>query len=203
MSMRPSRNTSTSKSIAAYASRRGSTPSTTIATAPSRLAAGRLRCTNGRRWMAIRRYVAAKMSRPVVKPSPSIPHSAFHTPHYSYLPIREQHAVRRMGLRIPLVRHPQVGPADAIAAGDEPAEGVVEAGLAAHGYAADAGSGGGGFGRRDRGIEGARVARGELEHAHLVLRPAIGERRRVPQHQSVQPVVPVDERGVAEAELRG
>src|SRR6266571_2290715 len=203
MSMRPSRNTSTSKSIAAYASRRGSTPSTTIATAPSRLAAGRLRCTNGRRWMAMRRYVAAKMSRPVVKPCPSIPHSAFRIPHYSYLPIGEQHTAARMGLRIALVGHPEVGPADAIAAGYEPAERVVEACLASHGHPPDAGAGRGGFGRRDRGIEAGRVAGRELEHAHFVLRPTLGERRRVPQDQRVQSVVAVDERRVAEAELRG
>ena len=49
ISMRPRRNTSTSKSMAAYASWRESTPPTTIATAPSRLAAGRFRWTNGSR----------------------------------------------------------------------------------------------------------------------------------------------------------
>src|SRR5436853_7613608 len=58
---------------------------------------------------------------------PSIPHSAFRIPHLSYLPIREQHTAARMALRVALVGHPEVGPADAIAAGHEPAEGVVEA----------------------------------------------------------------------------
>src|SRR2546430_16174358 len=134
---------------------------------------------------------------------PSIPHSAFRIPRLSYLPIREQHTAARMALRVALVGQPEVGPADAIAAGREPAEGVVEAGLASHGDAPDADPGRGGLGRRDRGIEGARVAGGELEHTHLVLRPALGERRRVPQHQRVQSAVAVDERRVAEAELRG
>ena len=49
MSIMPSRKTSTSKSTAAYASGSVSTPNTTIATAPTRLAAGRFRCTNGSR----------------------------------------------------------------------------------------------------------------------------------------------------------
>src|SRR5256712_9974399 len=137
------------------------------------------------------------------RPRPSIPHSAFHIPHYSYLPIREQHTAARMGLRISLVGHPEVGPAYAIADGYESAELVVEACLASHGHPPDAGAGRGGFGRRDRGIEAGRVAGGELEHAHLVLRPTLGERRRVPQDQRVQSVVAVDERRVAEAELRG
>src|SRR5881296_2196010 len=63
-----------------------------------------------------------------IDPAPSIPHSEFRILHYSYLPIREQHTAARMGLRISLVGHPEVGPADAIAAGHEPAERVVEAG---------------------------------------------------------------------------
>src|SRR5439155_1237283 len=92
---------------------------------------------------------------------PSIPHSAFRTPHLSDLPIREQHTAAWRALRIPLVGHPQIGPADAIAAGHEAAEGIVEAGLAAHGDAPDADARRGGLGRRDRGIEGARVAGGE------------------------------------------
>src|SRR5438128_12306375 len=53
---------------------------------------------------------------------PSIPHSAFRIPHLSYLPIREQHSTAWMGLGVALVGHPEVGPADAIAAGHEPAE---------------------------------------------------------------------------------
>src|SRR6266704_159427 len=218
MSMSPSRNTSTSKSIAAYASRNGSTPSTTIATAPSRLAAGRFRRRNGSRCAAMSRYVTPKMKRPVVielrivdcglrigatGSGPSNPQSEIGNPQSSYLPIREQHSTAWMGLRIALVGHPEVGPADAIAAGYEPAERVVEAGLASHGHPPDAGAGRGGFGRRDRGIEGARVPGRELEHAHFVLRPTLGERRRVPQDQRVQSVVAVDERRVAEAELRG
>src|SRR5437762_10382234 len=143
------------------------------------------------------RYVTPKMKRPAVtgvrsaecgmrsgsrdrrgerlafeiEPAPSTPHSTLRIPHLSDLPIREQHTAARMGLRVALVGHPEVGPADAVAAGHEAAEGVVETGLASHGDAPDAGAGRGGFGRRDRGIEGARVACGELEHAHLVLRP--------------------------------
>src|SRR5947208_14794887 len=134
---------------------------------------------------------------------PSIPHSAFPIPHLLYLPIREQHSTAWMGLGIALAGHPEVGPANAIAAGYEPAERVVEAGLASHSHPPDAGAGSGGFGRRDRGIEGARVPGRELEHAHFVLRPTLGERRRVPQHQRVQSFVAVDERRDAEAELRG
>src|SRR5919108_5587330 len=148
MSMRPRRKTITSKSIAAYASASGNTPNTTIATAPSRLAAGRLRCTKGNRWTAMRRYVRAKMTRPVVMglwisdcglrigatgSRPSNPQSAIANPQSSDLPIREQHAVRGVRLGVSLVDHPQVGPADAIAAGHEATERRVEAGLAANG----------------------------------------------------------------------
>src|SRR5438034_10394236 len=133
---------------------------------------------------------------------PRLPHSAFRILHWSYLPIREQPSTAWMGLGVALVGHPEVGPADATAAGHEPAERVVEAGLASHGHPPDAGAGRGGFGRRDRGIEGARVPGRELEHAHFVLRPTLGERRRVPQDQRVQSVVAVDERRVTEAELR-
>src|SRR5438034_7201497 len=50
---------------------------------------------------------------------PSIPHSAFRIPHWLYLPIREQHSTAWMGLGIALVGHPEVGPADAIAAGQD------------------------------------------------------------------------------------
>src|SRR5437660_9211303 len=100
----------------------------------------------------------------------------------SYLPIREQHATPWVRLAVPLVGHPEVGPADAIAAGDQPAERVVEPRLAAHGDAPDARARGRGLGGRDAGLEGAIVARRELEHAHLVLGPAFGEGRGVPQH---------------------
>src|SRR5207237_762202 len=64
-----------------------------------------------------------------IEPARSIPHSAFRIPHWLYLPIREQHSTAWMGLGIALVGHPEVGPADAIAAGHEPAERGVEAGL--------------------------------------------------------------------------
>ena len=53
MSINPRRKTITSRSMAAYACGRVITPKTTIATAPTKLAAGRLRCTNGRRCTAI------------------------------------------------------------------------------------------------------------------------------------------------------
>src|SRR3989442_14200195 len=105
---------------------------------------------------------------------PSIPHSAFRIPHLLYLPIREQHSAGWMGLGVALVGHPEVGPADAIAAGHEPAERVVEAGLASHGHPPDAGAGRGGFGRPDRGIERARRPGRQLEQAPLVLRPTLG-----------------------------
>src|SRR5207302_9694102 len=59
---------------------------------------------------------------------PSIPHSAFRIPHLLYLPIREQHSAAWMGLGVALVGHPEVGPADAIAAGHELAERVVDGG---------------------------------------------------------------------------
>src|SRR3989449_9103457 len=164
------------------------------------------------------RYVTPKMKRPVVielrivdcglrvganGPGPSNPQSEIDKPPSLYPPIREKHSTAWMGLRIALVGHPAVGPADAIAPGYEPAERDVEAGLASHGHPLDAGAGRGGFGRRDRGIEGARVPGRELEHAHFVLRPTLGERRRVPQDQRVQSVVAVEERRVTEAELRG
>src|SRR6266571_3884413 len=125
----------------------------------------------------MRTYVAAKIRRPSVMAlrisdcglrigatgsGPSNPQSAIANPQLSDLPVREQHTAARMGLRVALVGHPEVGPADAIAAGHEPAERVVEACLASHGHPPDAGAGRGGFGRRDRGIEAGRVAGGEL-----------------------------------------
>src|SRR5438445_12973805 len=100
---------------------------------------------------------------------PSIPHSAFRIPHLLYLPIREQHTTAWMGLRIALVGHPEVGPADAIAAGHEPAERVVEAGLASHGHPPDGSAGRGRVGRRGRRIGGARLPRRGLDLAHRVL----------------------------------
>src|SRR5437588_12818547 len=180
MSMTPSRNTRTSRSIAAYASGSGRTPHTTIATAPSRLAAGRLRCTKGSRWTAMRRYVTPKMMRPVVirtrnaeqserrsRQSAGIwdrtcPFSSeFRLPRSAFLdlPIREQHAAPRGRLAVALVGHPEVGPADAIAAGDQPAEGVFEARLAAYGDAPDARARGCGLGGRDARVDSAVVAR--------------------------------------------
>src|SRR2546430_16019948 len=202
MSMRPSRNTRTSRSIAAYASGSDRTPHTTIATAPSRLAAGRLRWTKGSRWTAMRRYVSAKIRRPVVIQVrnaeygvPSVrgqlrtPHPALHT--RSDLPIREQHPVPRVQLAVPFVGHAEVGPADAIAAGDEPAERVVEARLTAHGDAPAARARGRGLGRRHAGLEGAVVARRQLEHPHLLFRPAFGESRGMPPHERRPPAVAV------------
>src|SRR5207249_12193853 len=111
----------------------------------------------------MRTYVAAKIRRPGVirmrsaecgmrngssdfrderwslgiEPARSSPHSAFRIPHWLYLPIREQHSSAWMGLGIALVGHPEVGPSDAIAAGHEPGERVVEAGLASHGHPPD------------------------------------------------------------------
>src|SRR5256884_1489657 len=219
MSMRPSRNTRTSRSIAAYASGSDRTPHTTIATAPSRLAAGRLRWTKGSRWTAMRRYVSAKIRRPVVIRTRNaevgtrnrLPLdggsicSAFRVSRSALLdlPIREQHPVPRVRLAVPFVGHAEVGPADAIAAGDQPAERVVEARLTAHGDAPDARARGRGLGRRDARLEGAVVARRQLEHPHLVFGPAFGERRGMPQHERGQPVVAVHERRVAESQLPG
>src|SRR6266700_5843334 len=219
MSMRPSRNTRTSRSIAAYASGSDRTPHTTIATAPSRLAAGRLRWTKGSRWTAMRRYVSAKIRRPVVIRTRNAEVgtrnrfalggrsicSAFRVPRFAFLdlPIREQHAAPRVWLAVAFVGHAEVGPANPIAAGDEPAERVVEACLAAHRDAPDPRPRGGGLGRRDARLEGAVVARRELEHAHLVLGPAFGEGRGVPQYERRQPVVAVHERRVAQPQLRG
>src|SRR5438874_994061 len=212
MSMTPSRNTRTSRSIAAYASGSDRTPHTTMATAPSRLAAGRLRCTKGRRWTAMRRYVTPKMMRPVVMRVRNAecgvwsvlgqlrtPHPALHT--RSDLPVRKQHATPRVRLAVPLVGHPEVGPADAIAARDQPAERVVEARLAAHGDAPDARARGRGLRRRDARVEGAVVARRELEHPHLILGAAFGEGGGVPEHDRRQPVVVVHQRRVAQPQL--
>ena len=62
----PSRNTITSRSIAAYASRSGSPPIVTIATAPSSAAAGRFKRSPGICCAAISRYVTRSMTRRAV-----------------------------------------------------------------------------------------------------------------------------------------
>src|SRR5437764_15487605 len=74
---------------------------------------------------------------PLIDPSPSNPQSAIRNPQSSYLPIRKQHAPGAMRLRIALVRHAQVGPADAVAARHESAERVVVARLTADRHPAD------------------------------------------------------------------
>src|SRR5437773_9934335 len=145
----------------------------------------------------MKRYVTPKMMRPSVielrivdcglrigatGSGPSNPQSAIRDPQSSYLPIREQHTAAGMGLRISLVGHPEVGPADAIAAGHEPAQGVVAAGLASHGDAPDAAAGSGRLRRRDAGIEAARVARGAVAPSQTALAPALAESPRAPQH---------------------
>src|SRR2546429_7022931 len=135
--------------------------------------------------MRIAEWIERLSRREVVtrdRTCPSIPHSAFPIPHLLYLPIREQHSTAWMGLGIALAGHPEVGPANAIAAGYEPPERVVEAGLASHTDPPDAGAGSGGLRPRDRGLEGARVPGRGLEAAHLVPPPAPGERPRAPQH---------------------
>src|SRR5438445_11948629 len=86
----------------------------------------------------------------------------------SYLPIGEQHTAPRVWLAVPFVGHPEVGPADAIAAGDEPAERGVEACLTAHGDAPDASARGRGLGRSDAHLEGSLDAGRELEYETVV-----------------------------------
>src|SRR5207244_80744 len=54
----------------------------------------------------------------------------------SYLPVGKQHALGRGLLGIAVLGHPQVGPADAVAAGVEAAERLGVARLAAHAAAA-------------------------------------------------------------------
>src|SRR2546427_232367 len=87
----------------------------------------------------------------------------------SYLPVGKQHALGRGLLGIAVLGHPQVGPADAVAAGDEAAERLGVARLAAHADAADPGAGRRGFHGHDRGVERPLVARRQLEDAHLKL----------------------------------
>src|SRR5437867_4964664 len=106
-----------------------------------------------------------------------------------------------MRLRVALVGHAQVGPANAVAARDEPAERPLVARLAADRYAPDAEPRRGGFRPRDSGVERLEVAGGELEHAHLVLGPALGERRGVPEDDGVQVVVTVQQRRVTQPEV--
>src|SRR5256886_1382009 len=99
--------------------------------------------------------------------------SAFRLPRSAFLdlPIREQHPVPRVRLAVPFVGHAEVGPADAIAAGDQPAERVVEARLTAHGDAPDARARRRRLGRRDARLEGPVVARRPPEHPHPAFRP--------------------------------
>src|SRR5882762_4382784 len=59
-----------------------------------------------------------------------------------YLPVREQHSTGGVALGIALVAHAQIGPANAVAARDETAEGVPVARLATQCDASDAGLGG-------------------------------------------------------------
>src|SRR6266568_7710843 len=63
----------------------------------------------------------------------------------SDLPIRKQHALSGMPLRIAFVGHPQIGPPHAVAAGDQTPERVRVAALAADRDAANARLGGGRF----------------------------------------------------------
>src|SRR5690348_2447544 len=108
-------------------------------------------------------------------------HSPIHAPQsaVSYLPVGEQHAARRVRLRISLEGHPQIGPADPVPARDETAEGLAVPGLAAHGDPPDPRLGGGGFDPGERALERARVPRRELEHTDLIVRLALGDRKSV------------------------
>src|SRR2546430_7143006 len=144
----------------------------------------------------MRRYVTPKMMRPVVielrivdcglrirgtGPGPSNPQSEIRNSQSSYLPIREQHAAPRVRLAVAFVGHPEVGPADPIAAGDEAAERVVQARLAAHRHAPDPRPRARGLGHPDARAEGTAAARRELEPTHPALGPASGEGRGGPQ----------------------
>ncbi len=86
---------------------------------------------------------------------------------------------------------------------DQVPERPLVARLTADRDAADAGTRRGCLRGDERGREGALVPRGELQDAELFLGPALGERRRVPQHEGVEPVAAVHQRRVAETELRG
>src|SRR5438552_188829 len=59
----------------------------------------------------------------------------------SNLPVGEEHTLRGVTLRISFVRHPQIGPAHAIAPGDQAPERFAVAALAADRDPADAGLG--------------------------------------------------------------
>src|SRR5437899_9328348 len=74
-----------------------------------------------------------------------------------------------MRLRIALVGHAQVGPADAVAARDEATERFVVPRLTANRHAPDAEPRRSRLRRRDRGVERRHVAGDELEDAHLEL----------------------------------
>src|SRR5437764_5448873 len=108
---------------------------------------------------------------PLIDPSPSSPQSAIRNPQLSYLPVGKQHAPGGMRLRIALVRHAQVGPADAVAARHESAERFVVARLAADRYTADTEARCGRLCRRDGRVERGHVAAAEPEDAHLVPAP--------------------------------
>src|SRR5436305_4068163 len=108
---------------------------------------------------------------PLIDPSPSNPQSAIRNPQLSYLPVGKQHAPGGMRLRIALVRHAQVGPADAVAARHEAAERFVVARLAADRHTADTEARCGRLRRRDGGVPRGPGAGGALDAAHLVLGP--------------------------------
>src|SRR5258708_33612987 len=93
----------------------------------------------------------------------------------SYLPVREQHALAGVGLRVAVEGHAEIGPAHAIAPRDELAERLGAARLAADGDAPDAGAGGGRLGGGDRGFEGAAIARRQLQDPPLLRGHAFGE----------------------------
>src|SRR5205807_8142039 len=88
----------------------------------------------------------------------------------SDFPIGEENTLGGMPFGVPLERHPQIGPAHAIAARDEPAERLRITALATHRDAPDAGLRGGRLDRTDRGIERGVAARGELQHADFLPR---------------------------------
>src|SRR5437899_12458203 len=105
-----------------------------------------------------------------------------------------------MRLRIALVRHAQVGPADAVTARHETAERFVVARLAANRHSADAEPPRGSLRSRYGGVERRHVAGDELENPYLILGPPFRERLRVPQHHGVQAVIPIHQRSLAQAE---
>src|SRR2546430_14695414 len=110
-------------------------------------------------------------------PGPANPQSEVRKRQSSYLPIREQPAAPRVRLAVAFVGHPEVGPADPIAAGDEPAEGVVEARLAAHRDAPDPRPPPRRLARRAAPVQGAVVARRGRGSPPPVLGPTFGDGR--------------------------